>query len=174
MDVRLTADEATCVKKLAERFEKNEIWVMVDSVSTRENGCVVDSLGLPPEKREAILGVMAEMGLLAKIDHAIGLRFFRFCITAKALQAARAIHEQETQKEEPTDMVEKLRAKAKSNPVTAWAIIIFLALVAFVAGANQTLDLLAKFGIPVQKAAPIGPPAPIVPRTNESPASPEK
>ncbi len=109
-EYRLSADEIACVKKLAERYERGEHYVMMTRPDA--HGGFVDPLDLPVEKRVAILGVMEGMGLIFDPRHVGELRFHSFKIASKAIQAARTIHEQETKKEEPRDIVdyvEKLR-----------------------------------------------------------------
>jgi hypothetical protein len=147
MDFQWSADEVACVKKLAERFEKNQIFVNLATKGQGGKLQFADPLELPAEKRGAILGVMGHAGLITNIRHAAGLPYMSFQISPEAVQAVRKIREQENRKEEPRDIVEQLQKTAKSNPIAAWVIIGFIVLVAIVAGANQLFELLDKFGI---------------------------
>ena len=100
-EYRLNADEVACVKKLAERYERNARWVVLGD---NQPGQTFDPLGLPPEKRLAIFGVMEDLGLVVDVVQ-IQARYDSFHIAPKVLQVARTIHEQETNKEEPRDIV---------------------------------------------------------------------
>lgn len=145
---RLDADEIACVKQLAERFARNETRIdcRARDESEDEPGCLVDPLGLPAEKREAILSVMEDMGVIVEADHADGYRFFRYGIAPKVIQVARAICEQENKKEEPRDIVEEVKTAVRSKPVMAWVIIGFFALAALITTINQLLQLLKTLG----------------------------
>jgi hypothetical protein len=66
MDFRLSEEQTACIKKLAERFEKNEAWVSVPARADK-SGNFVDPIELPLEKREAILSVMEHMGLIVDV-----------------------------------------------------------------------------------------------------------
>jgi hypothetical protein len=143
---RLSADEIACVKKPEELFEKNESWVTA-AQSSDGQGNLVDPLGLPPEKREAILSVMEHMGLLDNVTHYTEGRYFNFRITPKVLQVARAIREEEAKKDEPGDIVEQVKSRVRSNRFIAWGIIVFGGLTVLITLLNQLLQLLKTLGV---------------------------
>ena len=107
--------EIACVKKLAEQYEKGEHYVMIRPTRTAHGG-FVDPLDLPVEKRVAILGAMEGMGLISDPRHVGRLGFRSFKIASKAIQAARAIHEQETKKEEPRDIMDSRQKLRQTQP----------------------------------------------------------
>ena len=145
MEYRLNADEAACVKQLAERFERNQAVVTL-SESTDRPGCYVDPLDLPAERREAILSLMEEMGVIVEVEHASEIRFFSYSIGPRALQLVRMIAEHETRKEEPRDIVENVKTTVRGHPILAWLIIGFLVLTTLVTFLNQLLQLLKTLG----------------------------
>lgn len=146
MGYRLNADETACVKTLAERFEKNEVWVEY-SGSIGVPNSLVDPLGLPAEKRDAILSLMEEMGVITEVTHTMEGRFHFFRISPSITQIARMIAKQETKKEEPRDIVEEVKTVVRSHRVLAWAIIVFFALTGLATFLNQLLQLLKGLGV---------------------------
>jgi hypothetical protein len=138
---RLIPAEAACAQRLAELFEKNTTCLTASNET-------MGALGLTPENREAILGVMEHLGVISDVVHARGGsagRFFSFLITPKALDVARAIRElEEAKKSERRDIVSEIQQKAKSHPVMAWLIFVAIVLAAVVATANQLWDLIVK------------------------------
>jgi hypothetical protein len=142
MEFRLSADETACIKKLAEKFEKNETWINYGSENNHP-----DPLNLPSEKREAILSLMEQMGVINEVRHSSEYRFFLFRISPQAIQAARLISEQENKKEEPRDIVEQVKTTIRSNRIMAWVIVAFFALAALVTLLNQLLQILKTLGV---------------------------
>jgi hypothetical protein len=131
MDPRLDDAENECVKSLAAHFEKGQFW---------RNFEIENALNLSPEKRNAVLTTMEEMGIITEVTHTTSERFFLYKITSKAVQFARARSEQE--KGQPMDIVEQVKLTIRRKPIGAWVIIIFIVLTALFTLINQFLGVL--------------------------------
>ena len=136
MNVRFDDAEIACVKGLAELFEKGVFCISHDEEK---------ELNLPPEKRDAILTTMEDMGIIKDAVHVVEGRFMMYNICSQAVQTARAIREQE--KEGPMDIVEQVKLTIRQKPLTAWAIIIFLGLTALFVFLHNLFGVLKDLGI---------------------------
>jgi hypothetical protein len=143
-EVRLNQTEASLVKKLAELFEQGQTQVAVSADDETDK-----SLGLTPENVEAVLGTLQHIGAISELWTGDGGRAFTFIITPVAVQAARAVREQETEAAKPKvrDIVAEMKETARGNRLLAWAIIAFIVLTAAITFVNQLLELLKKFGL---------------------------
>jgi len=134
MTMGFSADEMTCVSKLAECYERNEISITKDDLP--------QFLGLAPDRVVPVLTMMEELGIISQVINAVGSRFISFKITSKAVQTAREI-----QKVTPMDIMEQVRLTLRQKPATAWPILFFLAIGAVVTVLNQLIGLLEKLGV---------------------------
>ena len=145
-EFHLRGIEIDCVKKLAEMFEKGDVYVTANIEDTENNflteNQVTDQLNVPPEKRAAVLETMESMGLIDEVTHSDSLRYLAFRITSNAVQAARKLEAKLKEESEPEDLVEKIKSEARKIPAIAWTIIVFVTLAAIVTLINQGIELL--------------------------------
>jgi hypothetical protein len=135
----LNADEKTCIRRLAELFERNQALVRDKSVW--------ESFGLSPERRIPFLTTMAELGVIVNLSPTNTDQFRAFEITSKAVQITRELDEQEKKGKEPEDIVAKVQETARKHPVVAWVIIGFILLTAAITLVNQGVQFLVTIGV---------------------------
>jgi hypothetical protein len=140
MEARFNEAEVICIKRLAEIFDKGQLLLTIDSEDDSDT-----ALNLPPERREAILSTMQDLGIITEVRHSDTVPFFGFKITSKAAQVARAILEQE--KGAPMDLVEQMRLTLRRKPLVAWPFIILLCILFIATAINQISGALKALGL---------------------------
>ena len=136
-EVRLRGDEITCVQQLATLFAKGVTFVSVGSEDA-------NSLGLSDEKWEPVLATMEHIQAITGVVNTAEGRFSLFYITANAVQAARAIEEQEKKQERPKDIVAETSEIARSHPIASRFIIVSIIISAILVPIAALLTIIEK------------------------------
>jgi hypothetical protein len=141
-ELRINEQEKKCIQSLAGMFTEGDSYLMEPRGALKEKGIDVDEAAFL-----AMMGMMAQYGVIDNVEHADELPFSSCTITAKSVQVSRQIEHQEKQAKEPEDIVEQLKQTAKSNRYVAWIIIGFIVITAAVTFTNQSIQLLEKIGV---------------------------
>ena len=96
----------------------------------------------------ALLEMMEHYGVVASALHVLSAegRYYTFTISPKAVQVVRELDEQEKQSQEPGDIVEQIKSKAKSSPAVAWVIVGFIVLTALVSLISNLINIGQNLG----------------------------
>ena len=132
---RLTQGEVACVRFLGSRFEQGRQDIQSDEI--------IQELGIDEGKYEPLIQTMEAVGACLVISSSDGIFAGLLSATVGAVQLCRELDANE-QAKESADIVEQVRARVRRNPVTAWAIIIVLAIGFLIPIINGAVELWEK------------------------------
>ena len=138
MGVTLKGVEIDCVKMLAKCFEEGKPrWSGTDGW---------EAIGLTEANYYQVLSLMESIGAIGNVQATSGSLFHYFTITPQAVQIARQIEDQEKKRLEGKDIVEHVKVTLRKHPITGWAAVVLIALVALVTALNQLVSLFKNLG----------------------------
>ena len=140
VDLHFNEQEHACIKLLAEWFEQGK------HICDRPQE-VISRLGINEAGFVPLMRTMEEYGIIGDPAHTSAGRFSWFKIKARAVQMARALAHREKESQVPQDIVDQVQKAVRRWPLTAWVIIVFLALTVLATFVNQTLGILKNLGV---------------------------
>jgi hypothetical protein len=131
----LDAEEQKCVRWIAQMFDKNERYI--------NRRAAMEALGANDQEYEKLMRRMASLGVLENVKYSSNQFALMFSPAALSVDVVREL-DQPRPAAPPPDVVERIRARARSKPALAWIIVAIVAIVFLATGLNAIIDLWRK------------------------------
>jgi hypothetical protein len=135
--VYLDANEQRCVRWIARSFEQNT------GIVTREQA--MRELNFRDDEYEVVMRRMEALGAIRSATNAPSGFLYWFRPLPHSVDVAREL-DRPRPAPSPPDMVQRIRAWARSKPALAWVIVVTVAIVFLATALNAIIDLCRKLG----------------------------
>ncbi|MCH9023585.1 MAG: hypothetical protein IID32_12610 [Planctomycetes bacterium] len=131
--------EIECISLFSKWFSRNK-----DSINRNE---VIEELKLTDDQYETLIKKMEHYGAIENVRSVLGSTGYAvyFQISPYVTDLDQEIERKLNDTESPADIIDQLITRVRSNPWSAWPIIIFLLLALLIPFLNNFLELIRKF-----------------------------
>jgi hypothetical protein len=136
--MRLNEQEIKCIELIAKWFGENKRLINRPEA--------IKELGVDDDTYEVLIRRMELIGVIEKPNSVLGQGGYAIAFRPSpyVIEVVREIEAQKKATQAPVDIVEQLKIRIRQNPLTAWPIIIILALAFLIPALNQFWELITK------------------------------